>query len=209
MRSHHAGVIENTLRAELVRRFELTQRAIEVLREDKRRRNSGLDRLVAVSNEELWFQFIRQELKIDDQQDGPAITLSPETDRYPPMAASRYFVHEASEELYLSALIHDDEEMQVEAVAEGHALRGVITAVEDVDPGRRLEPIWTLEVRDEAPLRVRRAPLARRSDSKRSFGACVPKRSLGTRGNKLSPRDFLPSSLCLCLPLCVLSLCPL
>ncbi|MGH7427771.1 MAG: hypothetical protein ACREJ4_05370, partial [Candidatus Methylomirabilaceae bacterium] len=143
------------LRPELVRRFELTERAIELLRRDPRRVNSGVSRLVAVSNEELWFQFLRQERKIDDEQDGPAITLSPETDRYPALAASRYFVHEASEELYLSALVHDDQEMQAEAVAEGQALRGIIRKVEDVDPGRRLEPIWTLEVPDEAPLRVR------------------------------------------------------
>jgi len=198
VRSRHAGAIETTLRAELVRRFDLTQRAIEVLRKDKRRRNSGLDRLVAVSNEELWFQFIRQELKIDDQQDGPAITLSPETDRYPPMAASRYFVHEASEELYLSALVHDDEEMQVEAVAEGHALRGVITAVEDVDPGRRLEPIWTLEVRDDAPLRVREgswlcvAGLPKRSARVRSIERAGPDKleiQIEITGWKKKPKD--------------------
>lgn len=154
-RSRHASTIEAKLRSDLVRRFELAEQAIDVLRRDSRRVNSGIDRLVAVSNEELWFQFLRQELKIDDEQDGPAITLSPETDRYPALAASRYFVHEASEELYLSALVHDDEDMQAEVIAEGHALRGVITSVEDVDPGRRLEPIWTLRVSDEAPLRVR------------------------------------------------------
>ena len=172
-RSRHAAAIDAKLRSELDRRFELTERAIEALRRDKRRVNGGVDRLVAVSNEELWFQFVRQELKIDDDQDGPAITLSPETDRYPALAASRYFVHEASEELYLSALIHDDEEMQAEAVAEGHALRGVITAVEDVDPGRRLEPIWTLAVTDEAPLRVR--------EGSRLCVARLPKRSATVR----------------------------
>jgi len=179
-RSRHAAAIEATLRSELERRFELTERAIRVLRSDKRRVNSGVARLVAVSNEELWFQFLRQELKIDDEQDGPAITLSPETDRYPALAASRYFVHEASEELYLSALVHDDEEMQAEAIAEGHGLGGVITAVEDVDPGRRLEPIWTLTVRDEAPLRVREgswlcvAGLPKRTARVRSIERCGP-----------------------------------
>jgi|SRR5882724_3172558 len=178
--SRHAGAIEAKLRPELVRRFELTERAIEVLRKDPRRVNRGVESLVAVSSEELWYQFLRQELKIDDKEDGPAITLSPETDRHPAVAASRYYVHEASDELYLSALVHDDDEMQAEAVAEGHALRGIIAKVEDVDPGRRMEPIWTLIVNDDAPLRVREgswlcvAGLPKRSARVRSIERAGP-----------------------------------
>ncbi len=172
--------IDAILGRELNRRWKLTEQAIELLRRDNRSTNPGVDRLISVSNEESWYQYVRQELKVDDEQDGPAITLSPETDRYPALAASRYFVHEASEELYLSSLLHDDEEMQREAIAEGQAIRGKITAVEDVDPGRRLEPIWTIRIGDDAPLRIREgswlcvAGLPKRTARVRSIRRAAP-----------------------------------
>jgi hypothetical protein len=88
--------------------------------------------------------------------------------------------------------------MQAEAVAEGHALRGVITSVEDVDPGRRLEPIWTISVTDEAPLRVREgsrlcvAGLPKRSASVRSIERAAPGKlevQVEITGWKKKPKD--------------------
>jgi len=196
--ARHAASIDSKLRPELLRRFELTERAIQVLRGDTRRVNRGIDSLIAASNEEMWYQFLRHELRIDDEQDGPAITLSPETDRFPALAASRYFVHEASEELYLSALVHDDDELQAEAVADGHALRGRITKVEDVDPGRRLVPIWTLVVSDDTPLRVREgswlcvAGLPKRTAKVRSIERASPGQlevQIEITGWKKKPKD--------------------
>jgi hypothetical protein len=150
-----AARIEDILSEELTRRFELVERAIAVIRADKRRVNAGVDDLEKASNQELWYQFLRMERSSDAEDDGPAFVASPETDRYPAAASSRYFVHEASEELRLAALIHDDPELQEEAIAEGEAVRGKIIAVRDEDPGRKLVAVWTIEAPDVAPLRVR------------------------------------------------------
>lgn len=150
-----AARVENILSSELTRRFELVERAIGVLRADKRRVNAGVDDLEKASNQELWYQFLRMERSSDAEDDGPAFVASPETDRYPAAASSRYFVHEASEELRLAALIHDDPELQEEAIAEGEAIRGKIVAIRDEDPGRKLVAVWTIEAPDVAPLRVR------------------------------------------------------
>src|SRR5436309_8792716 len=40
------------------------------------------------------------------------------------LPASRYFVQQASEELWIAALIHDDEELQREAVMSGDGIQG-------------------------------------------------------------------------------------
>jgi hypothetical protein len=133
----------------------LVDHTIDYLRGDKRRVNRGVSELEKASNQELWYQYLRMERGSDGDDDGPAFVASPETDRYPAAASSRYFVHEASEELRLAALIHDDPELQDEAIADGEAIRGKIIAVRDEDPGRRTVPVWTIEAPDVAPLRIR------------------------------------------------------
>lgn len=147
--------IEEILSQELLRRFELVNRAIRYLRADKRRVNDGVSELEKASNQELWYQYLRMERRSDADDDGPAFVASPETDRYPVAASSRYFIHEASEELRLAALIHDDPELQDEAIAAGDAIRGNIVAVRDEEPGRKTVPVWTIEAPDVAPLRIR------------------------------------------------------
>ena len=137
-----ADEVGEVLTRELVHRWNLTGEAIRGLRDDKRRINSGVESLVTEGLKEQWYQQTRIELNFGDDQDGPAFVTSPETDRYPAAAGSRYQVHLASDELRESVLLHDDLEMQAEAIASGDAFRGEIIDVYDVGEGRKSEPVW-------------------------------------------------------------------
>lgn len=143
------------LTRELERRWRLTVDAIRVLRSDPRRTNEGVKDLITEGLKEQWYQHTRVELGLHDRKDGPAFVSSPETDRYPAAAGSRYQVHLASDELRHSVLLHDDEEMQTEAIATGDAFRGVITSVHDHGEGRRSEPMWVIEDPTGGQLRLR------------------------------------------------------
>lgn len=142
-------------RDEIRRRYDLTLRAIDVLRGDPRRVNAGAAVLMTEGLKEQWFQHTRLELRQNDPDDGFAFFPSPETDRYPAAAASRYQVHQASEDLVASVLLHDDVEMQLEAIAKGDAFRGVITQVEDRNPGRGMTPVWTVVSANQGVMRLR------------------------------------------------------
>jgi len=150
-----ARMIRRVLTEELERRFTLTERAIAALRTDKRRENMFLDVLMDASLDEHRAQFRRIEAKVDDAEDGPAFRPSPETDRHPSAAASRYYVSEASEELRDHLLVHDDREMQAELVASGEAVAGRIVDVRDEGDGRKTRPVWVVESNGELPLRLR------------------------------------------------------
>jgi hypothetical protein len=150
-----ADEIAEVLNDELARRFSLAVRAIEVLRSDGRRTNTGIEALIREGLKEQWYQYTRLELNLNDDADGPAFTPSPETDRYPAAAGSRYQVHLASEDLAYSALLHDDVEMQSEAIAHGDAFRGKIVEVVDVGEGRATRPIWTIVDASPGQLRLR------------------------------------------------------
>ena len=136
-------------------RWKLTARALDVLRTDGRRTNSGVKILVKEGLKEQWYQHTRIELNIADDSDGPAFVASPETDRYPAAAGSRYQVHLASAELRDSLLLHDDREMQAEAIANGDAFRGEIVNVVDLGEGRKMEPLWTIQDPIGGQLRLR------------------------------------------------------
>lgn len=147
--------IRSTLAPELVRRFQLVQRTIDLLRADGRRENLGLQQLIKAGQTEHWYQYLRLEYDIDDGQDGPAFTPSPETDRHPAAASSRYYVHEASAELLEDLLLHDDKELQAEAVAAGDAVQGRIVSVSDEGEGKASRPVWEIETLADLPLRLR------------------------------------------------------
>lgn len=149
-----AAVLAGVLRAPLMRRFELTGSAIELLRKEKRRANLGLSILEKATRDEQYRQYLRIERKFDDPEDGPPFVPSPETDRSPAAGASRFFIQEASQELLDGLLVHDDRELQDEMVAEGKALRGRIMAVADKGVGRKTVPVWTLEADAALPLRL-------------------------------------------------------
>lgn len=150
-----AAELERVLGAEVLRRWELTRDAIEVLRSDTRRPNTGLVALTNESLREQWFQHTRLELSQHDPEDGYAFFPSPETDRYPAAAASRYLVHQASDDQAISVLLHDDAELIAEAIGSGDAFAGGITAVVDVSPGRATTPIWTIRSDSQGVLRLR------------------------------------------------------
>ncbi len=143
------------LTRELRRRWDLTVKAIGVLRADGRPTNSGVGTLVTEGLKEQWYQHTRQELNIGDDEDGPAFVPSPETDRYPAAAGSRYQVYLASADLRYSALLHGDTEMQAEAIASGNAFRGTIVEVRDEGEGRKTRPVWVIEDPVGGQLRLR------------------------------------------------------
>lgn len=150
-----AQQIKGELESEMLRRLRLVEKAIQVLRRDERDVNPGVADLRRASASEHWFQYLRLEQDLNDEKDGPAFTPSPETDRYPAAAASRFFVHEDSEELRIGMLIHHDADIRAEAVAEGEAIVGTITQVHDEGTGRKTIPVWTIEGDGSGPLRLR------------------------------------------------------
>jgi hypothetical protein len=147
--------IHKLLSEELRRRFEVTVATLSMLRKDRRKENRGLEVLAHESMAEHRFQYRRLERGQDNPEDGPAFTPSPETDRHPSAAGSRYYVQEASQALRDTLLVHDDRELQAELVATGQAVAGTILDVRDEGEGRRTRPVWVVESTGELPLRVR------------------------------------------------------
>jgi hypothetical protein len=133
----------------------LAEQAIAVLQRDKRRENAGVQRLVKASLDEHYRQYLRIEHKFDDPEDGPPFSPSPETDRHPAAAGSRYYVYASSAELRERLLVHDDKEMQAELVATGEAIDGIITEIEAEKQGRVTRVYWTVESDGTLPLRLR------------------------------------------------------
>lgn len=147
--------IQKVLEEELRRRYSLTESALDCLRSDRRRENSGLATLEKESMTEHHLQYRRLEQCKDDGDDGPAFTPSPETDRHPAAAASRFYVQEASQDQLESVLVHDDREIQAQLIASGQAVAGTITDVWDEGEGRKTRPVWALESKGDLPLRIR------------------------------------------------------
>jgi hypothetical protein len=146
--------IHGLLKPDLVRRFTLTCEAIDVLGRDRRRENAGLDVLEKATRDEQFRQYLRIEYRLDDPEDGPPFVPSPETDRSPAAAASRYFVLEASQQLLEGLLVHDDGELADEMIAEGRAIRGTVISVANEGNGRTV-PVWVLDADASLPLRLR------------------------------------------------------
>ena len=148
--------IASTIGEELSKRFVLVESAVEHLRDRGPRENRGVGSLAQGSLEEHWFQYLRLELRREDPLDGNDFTPSPETDRNPAAAASRYFIQQASEEFYLTTLIHDDEELQRAAIMGGDGIHGKCIAVRDEGAGTRsMIAVWTVHAEEVAPLRIR------------------------------------------------------
>jgi len=147
--------IDEILGRELRARFDLVVRTIQHIRAHGPRVNTGVARLTDATMGEHWYQYVRMELRHNDSDDGIAFTPSPETDRNPAAAASRYLIQQASEEFHLSVLIHDDEELQHVALMRGDGIKGRCIDVSDVSAGRSIQAVWTLDVPELAPLRIR------------------------------------------------------
>ena len=149
-----AAQIEGVLSRELIHRYMLTQRAIEIISNDPRPVNAGVRQLETEARREYWHQYIHAEQRRDDNDGTPVFTPSPETDRDAAAAASRYYVHEASEAHRLTVLMHHDDDLQKEIIAKGTGLRGQIISVRDEGHGRKVIPVWVIRS-DDRPLSVR------------------------------------------------------
>jgi hypothetical protein len=148
-----AARIESILERELGRRFELTVETIARLRSDGRRLNAGMTDLVDEALKQQWGSYLNTELRL---QDGlPTYIPAVETDRNPAAAAAGYQAHMAAAENLSSLLIHDDEELLAEAIADGNAFHGTIVDVNDAGEGRKRVPIWTVRESSGNALRLR------------------------------------------------------
>jgi hypothetical protein len=150
-----ADDIAGILLPELERRWRLTGQAFEVLTHDVRSVNTGVDALIGEAHSEFWYQHQRIELRLNDPTQGPAFVAHPETDFHGSAAASRYLIHSAADEAYISHLIHDDAVLFQEAVDNGEALSGTVMSVGDDGSGRSTIPIWEIGLDPGVPYRVR------------------------------------------------------
>lgn len=138
--------IEEALRPELLRRWELTRLAYDLLRKDEREENPGVRNLALDGLFNYVRKFQRVERRIDDAQLGPAFTPHPETDFHGSAAAASYFLSDFADAKYVSTLIHHDEELQEEALRSGSAFYAKVISVRDEGSGRKTIPVWRLQV---------------------------------------------------------------
>jgi hypothetical protein len=153
--SDEEAEIARILRDELLRRWRLCSDAYDVLASDERKLNVGVDTLVTAAIEEFYWQCQAPELKIADPSQGAAFISHPETDFHGSSAASRYLAFESADERYINALIHDDDELFLEALGDGRALCGQVLTVRDDGQGRTTRPVWTVRLDVDTVQRIR------------------------------------------------------
>lgn len=151
----NASAITRVLEEELERRYRLTAQAISHLRADGRRTNRGVAQLVDEALAEQWHRYTHPELRRTAGVGPPSFAPSPETDRDPATAGSRYMAHLASASLVESLLLHDDFELQEEAIARGDGFRGTISGIRPHYTGRWVRTVLTIEGGNPGPLRLR------------------------------------------------------
>ncbi|MGY1592258.1 hypothetical protein ACI79D_09810 [Geodermatophilus sp. SYSU D00708] len=153
--SEHADAIASILHEELLRRWELTEQAYELMANNDRPVNGGIGELVTQAHSEFWFQHQRIELRLNDPSQGPAFVAHPETDFHGSAAASRYLIHAAADEAYIGYLIHDDPALFREALEDGRAFESRVVRVYDVGVGRSTVPRWVVRLDPSLPHRLR------------------------------------------------------
>ena len=121
--SEQADAIEQILDGELLRRWQLTEQAYDLMASNERPVNGGVGQLVTQAHSEFWFQHQRIELRLNDPSQGPAFVAHPETDFHGSAAASRYLIHSAADEAYIGYLIHDDPALFREALGARPSVR--------------------------------------------------------------------------------------
>lgn len=149
------GAIALVIQAELRRRWELCQSAYDVLRSSDLPLNTGVGALIEFGLEEFYWRVQAPELKIADPTQGKAYVAHPETDFHGSSAASHYLRYSASDERFANLLIHDDDELFMESLLDGHAMRGCVVGVRDEGTGRSTRPVWVVDLDLETPQRVR------------------------------------------------------
>ena len=150
-----ASAIAGKINDELHRRWQLTERAYQLMANNDRPVNGGVSELVTRSHAEFWFQHQRIELRLNDPSQGPAFVAHPETDFHGSAAASRYLIHAAADEAYVGYLIHDDPALFREALEDGRAFESRVVSVCDVGVGRATVPRWVVRLDPSLPHRLR------------------------------------------------------
>lgn len=153
--SDQADAIAAILHGELLRRWQLTKQAYDLMANNDRPVNGGVGELVAQAHAEFWFQHQRIELRLNDPSQGPAFVAHPETDFHGSAAASRYLIHAAADEAYIGYLIHDDPALFQEALEDGRAFESQVVQVYDVGVGRSTAPRWVVRLDPSLPHRLR------------------------------------------------------
>jgi len=152
-RDRIAARIADILEPELRRRFERTEAAVRLVDADPRVANPELGAMQSVALEELRRQYWEVEVSLLGDED--AFIADPETDHYPPGAASRFFAHERSAEEWDGALVHGDGDLVARLLETGDAVEGTLRRVVDENPGRGRTPVWTVVASAASPLRLR------------------------------------------------------
>lgn len=153
---HETMVRERTelcrvLEVELSRRWQLTRRAIDILREDPRLPNPGLSRLAEESKQQMWMNWGN---KVTNEANGsPASWPNVFTDHLPRIAAAAFHGRIAQEETAQNHLLHGDKELQREELARGHGFVCVVDAVDTTDPKKTLWRV-TVTYPEIAPCKV-------------------------------------------------------
>ena len=147
--------IADSLRPEVKRRWELIREGYRILSNDTRPLNEGVNNLTVATMQSFYNQFQRIEENIQDPDLGPAYTPHPETDFHGSAAAANYFVMTAADTAYIATLVHDDEELQAEALASGKSFIAEVISVINLGSGRTTTPVWTFRVKIAETLRLR------------------------------------------------------
>lgn len=147
--------IEAIISREVRRRWALCEQAYTLLTNDTRPANPGVDELMTVSLQEFWWKVQAIELKVSDPSGGKPFVPHPETDAHGSSAAADYLRLAAADERYVNLLIHDDDELFAESLADGHAVRARVVRVEDRGHGRATTPVWTIDVLADTVGRLR------------------------------------------------------
>jgi hypothetical protein len=150
----HKRRIGEVLSRELNRRLDTLEAALTALRRDTRALNAGVAHFVQTTIRRLGDELPAIEHGTHD--DGRRrYAVSPDTDHHPRVAAAKYFELEEAHDEWISLLLHDDAEMQSDAVADGDAFAGVITDVVDEGTPKKREPVWFVDSDGSGPLRLR------------------------------------------------------
>jgi len=138
--------IHDALKPELMARWNAMVDAYKILANDTRLENSGVEELVKKTMSNYVYEFQRIERGLLEPDSDPPFTPHPETDFHGSAAAAGYFRMQAADIAFMASLIHDDAELQAEALSTGHAFLAEVTDVWDSGVGRSTIPNWKLRV---------------------------------------------------------------
>lgn len=145
--------IDTILKEELLRRFNLTCTARQLLVEDKRGVNKGCVKLATRTIQQHDREYLGNERRLAE---GERAFIAPvEGDHGSFGSAIRYNLYNLSTAEEVECLVDDDPEIQEELIATGEAIRGRISAVLVQKVGRSKFISWELEIDTEPALHIR------------------------------------------------------